>query len=54
MKNKYSKRSDKIISNLAKLSKVEAGIVKIEKKTGLPSKFKVPRVNIKFKTRRLK
>lgn len=54
MKTKYSKRSDKIVSNLAKLSKVETGIVKIEKKSGLPSKFNVPRINIKFKIRRLK
>lgn len=48
MKNKYTKRSEKILSNLAKLSKVENNIVKIEKKTGLPSKFKIPKVKIKW------
>lgn len=46
MINKYSKRSDKVVSNLAKLSKAETKIVMIEKKTGMPGKFNVPSVKV--------
>lgn len=42
MIQKYSKRSDKIVSSLAKLTKVESAAVKYEKMTGMPNKFKVP------------
>jgi hypothetical protein len=34
------------VTNLAKLSKVESAIVSVEKKTGMPGKFKVPKLKV--------
>ena len=49
------KRSDKVVSNLAKLSNAETKIVLIEKKAGMPNHFNVPNVQVpKLKIRRLK
>ena len=51
------KRSDKIVSNLAKLSNAETKIILIEKKTGMPTHFDVPKIKVPtigIKERRLK
>jgi hypothetical protein len=45
---RYSKRSDKSLLILAKLSNVPSKILTIEKKVGLPNKFKVPNIKVKW------